>query len=709
MKSMNSFRVLSKISIGQGIIFPFALCFLLLLSSTSIAQNQPSWVSSRPINSMYYTGIGSALKSEKDYMKIAKKKALSDLISEIEVKVASNSLLNTVDDNGTISSYFKENIQMKASKKIEDYELVEAWESDTEYWVYYQLNKYDYKEKERIRVERMLQKTYDLLVKAKENKGNGNISAAILNCIEGIELMQFDLNKNLPYQKNGQTLYLGNELFQLLTTVFNGVEIKVNPSKVEAQIFQPVKEKITIQVSRGMQQQVINLPLKVEFKIGSGEISSNLQTNTSGFADLQILNVSSKKQRQSLLIQPDIKQLLPNSKNRLVRSILQKIKSIPQAQVSIQLAQQSFKAFLKQESKENTAILKSVKRILSNQYFNFVPNEQLADVIVEVKDEFKKGGLVNGEMYNMQEYFTSFQLKITNRYSKETVFTYSVDQLRSLVPESTSVVTARMSSSRNMIKKMQRKLVKELKSLQMEIDKTVVVPNFEEEKKETSKAPVKVNVEHSILVPSGLLAYYTFDDGTSANLTGLTNYNAIVQGDHAPMCVTSTLTGNGKTALFSGNSYLSIAEHPIQNWSAYTINVWVKTSSGGAILGRKGKGATILGTTLQNKLFYKKESSNNYGFFQFDTEDILLNGKWHMLTLSVEPLQNETRARVFIDGQMVLVENIKIYNEIAKGQGASIGYDPGSERYFTGELDNLRIYNRKLKDEEIQTLYQKHQ
>jgi hypothetical protein len=478
---------------------------------------------------------------------------------------------------------------------------------------------------------------------------------------------------------------------------------------VEAQIFQPVKEKITIQVSRGMQQQVINLPLKVQFKIGSGEISSNLQTNTSGFADLQILNVSSKKQRQSLLIQPDIKQLLPNSKNRLVRSILQKIKSIPQAQVSIQLAQQSFKAFLKQESKENTAILKSVKRILSNQYFNFVPNEQLADVIVEVKDEFKKGGLVNGEMYNMQEYFTSFQLKITNRYSKETVFTYSVDQLRSLVPESTSAVTARMSSSRNMIKKMQRKLVKELKSLQMEIDKTVVVPNFEEEKKETSKAPVKVNVEHSILVPSGLLAYYTFDDGTSANLTGLTNYNAIVQGDHAPMCVTSTLTGNGKTALFSGNSYLSIAEHPIQNWSAYTINVWVKTSSGGAILGRKGKGATILGTTLQNKLFYKKESSNNYGFFQFDTEDILLNGKWHMLTLSVEPLQNETRARVFIDGQMVLVENIKIYNEIAKGQGASIGYDPGSERYFTGELDNLRIYNRKLKDEEIQTLYQKHQ
>lgn len=126
-------------------------------------------------------------------------------------------------------------------------------------------------------------------------------------------------------------------------------------------------------------------------------------------------------------------------------------------------------------------------------------------------------------------------------------------------------------------------------------------------------------------------------------------------------------------------------------------------------MGRKGSGPTILGTTIQNQLFYQKNYYGRYDTFSFDTDKILLDAQWHMLTLTVEVLQNGSRSRLFVDGQMVLVENTRLNNKIQRGEGAYIGYDPGSKRYFTGEIDNLRIYNRKLRDEEIQQLYHSQQ
>ncbi len=703
---MLSFQVLNIKCAWPGKCISLALCLILLGSVKAKAQNRPQWITSRPINTMYYTGIGSASKSETDYMKIAKQKALSDLISEIEVKVASNSLLNSLDDNGNISSYFQENIKIEAKRTIEDYQLVESWEGDAEYWVYYQLNKYDYQEKERIRIENIQDKAYDYLQKGNARRNSGEVSVSIFNYLEGLKLIQADLNKNLPYQKNGQTIYLGNELYAGLSNVFTGVQIKADLSSVKGQAFQAVKDQIQIRVSRGMQG-LANLPLHAEFISGSGEVNNGLITNESGVARLQILNVSSKRKQQLILVKPDLKKLCSDEKNKLLHGILNQLKSLPETQISINLENASLKAYLKHNQDESSALVKSVKRILSNNYFNFVPSESLADVVVELDENFKRGGKVNGEMYNMQEYFSSLSVQITNRYSKETVFSYSVNDLITLAPESTSEKTARMSASRSILKKMQRKLIQELKKLQMTIDKSVVVPNFQNS--EPTRSQTASAQTPKTIITSGLLAYYTFNDGTGKNSTGISNYNALVEGENTPLCVSSTLTGEGKSAQFSGNSYLSIPEHPIQQWTAYSISTWVKTSSGGAVLGRKGSGPTILGTTIQNQLFYQKNNYGRYDSFSFDTDKMLLDAQWHMLTLTVEVLQKGSRSRLFVDGQMVLVENTRLNNKIQKGEGAYIGYDPGSKRYFTGEIDNLRIYNRKLRDEEIQQLYQQQQ
>ncbi|MCS2303186.1 LPP20 family lipoprotein [Bacteroides ovatus] len=82
--------------------------------------------------------------SEGDYQQKAKQNALSDLVSEIQVVIAANSLLNTLEDDGNVKQTFAESIRTEARAEIENFRLVDSWRSDNEYWVYYELNKGDY-------------------------------------------------------------------------------------------------------------------------------------------------------------------------------------------------------------------------------------------------------------------------------------------------------------------------------------------------------------------------------------------------------------------------------------------------------------------------------------------------------------------------------------------------------------------------------------
>jgi len=59
------------------------------LTNSSTPEPAPEWTFSRPLNPTYYIGIGFANKNTypTDYSLIAKKNALSDMSSEITIKI----------------------------------------------------------------------------------------------------------------------------------------------------------------------------------------------------------------------------------------------------------------------------------------------------------------------------------------------------------------------------------------------------------------------------------------------------------------------------------------------------------------------------------------------------------------------------------------------------------------------------------------------
>ncbi|MFW6095955.1 MAG: LPP20 family lipoprotein, partial [Bacteroidota bacterium] len=135
-----------------GLLITIASCSSLNVSAGN--KKKPDWVKSRPVDNNYYIGIGSANTYEDNYTKVAKNNALTDLISEISVKLSSNSVLRQFEDESGFGEEFEAVTKMHIKDDLEDYEVVDSWEGEDKYWVFYRLSKEKYKRQKREKLEK---------------------------------------------------------------------------------------------------------------------------------------------------------------------------------------------------------------------------------------------------------------------------------------------------------------------------------------------------------------------------------------------------------------------------------------------------------------------------------------------------------------------------------------------------------------------------
>ena len=80
-------------------------------------------------------------------------------------------------------------------------------------------------------------------------------------------------------------------------------------------------------------------------------------------------------------------------------------------------------------------------------------------------------------------------------------------------------------------------------------------------------------------------------------------------------------------------------------------------------------------------------------------------GSWHQLVF----IQKDNGGQMYLDGSLEDTDNSngKVYllNTIKTYVGADVRDLATSPKYFSGKVDNLRIYSRALSASEIQTLF----
>ncbi len=206
----------------------------------------------------------------------------------------------------------------------------------------------------------------------------------------------------------------------------------------------------------------------------------------------------------------------------------------------------------------------------------------------------------------------------------------------------------------------------------------------------------------------GLVAYYPFDNNAKDKSGNKNNGKAY----GATLC--SDRKGNVNSAYsFDGEDDFILApdSKSLRIKDQITISVWFKTDFALPFAGLVGKidpeeprRGYLMDITDKNKVRsdLSIDHSKAIGKAIFSTNEVVDN-VWHHALMTY----NGTELKLFIDGNL----DSKIdYNKgfEATDQPLFIGWDQNrwlSHRHFKGSIDDVRLYNRSLSDEEVLKLY----
>ena len=222
-----------------GIAIGFTNC-----SSTAPVSNtpaalviRPNWVTKRPVDPNYYIGVAVASKTTNPttYAIVAQRNALNELASSIEVKVKSNSMLFSFEEQNEFRDEFKEFVQIKTNQQLEHYEEVAVWESVSEYWIYYRLSKEQYKKDKQAKIGKAINMAMNYLKLGDDEWVKGNYRNGMIQYFEALKPIKPYLGEPLQVTVNGsKDVYLGNYILARITQGTRVFQIKAIKSQVVA-------------------------------------------------------------------------------------------------------------------------------------------------------------------------------------------------------------------------------------------------------------------------------------------------------------------------------------------------------------------------------------------------------------------------------------------------------------------------------------------
>lgn len=208
-----------------------------------------------------------------------------------------------------------------------------------------------------------------------------------------------------------------------------------------------------------------------------------------------------------------------------------------------------------------------------------------------------------------------------------------------------------------------------------------------------------------------LVAHYKFD-GDLKDASANKNDGYIAHGD-----ITFENGKKGKAAKFDGESYIEVEDNEALNLEeAFTISVWLykleDKNYGYAPILAKGTGTASEDPPYV--LFHDGAIPNPYLMLHNKEEwdSLTLNNnyttkfkQWHLLTVTFDA--NKERVNFYLNGAFKGYESWEYGAVYSTEQNLYIGFGEiySLQGFYTGLMDELKIYNYALGDKEIKALY----
>lgn len=434
---------------------------LWLLGSLALIAQQPAWVTSHPTDDNAYIGIGFATLDEPNYIQKATQNALNDIALQIATRIESNSFMHTVDIDGKSKELFEDQIRSSVVSYLEGQKLVDSYQNERNYYVYYSLDKATYENSTQKHKRAAISTGLDYYNKARKALESNSLVTAVQLLGKGLEAVSPWLFMDLSTTVDGNRFDIPAELYNAYIQVFNGLTITVNQLNIEGEAFKPVKAPIAGCLSRNGSV-IQNVKLKAEFVMGSGEITPPVATDYNGTSEFYVTNITSKASVQEIRISIDDSFItdLPVSYRQLIKK-----QSWPSAKITISLAPQQVTAYLNVSNSDLSSCEKQITAILANQHFTMTEDPDNAMLFIDLSTSLELGGVVPGDMYDLNECLCGLALKIYNNESTALLLNYVVDRIRVLSPANKTPEQTEMMCVRELMKRVKRELPKQIKNL----------------------------------------------------------------------------------------------------------------------------------------------------------------------------------------------------------------------------------------------------
>jgi hypothetical protein len=157
---------------------------------------------------------------------------------------------------------------------------------------------------------------------------------------------------------------------------------------------------------------------------------------------------------------------------------------------------------------------------------------------------------------------------------------------------------------------------------------------------------------------------------------------------------------------FSGSSYIQIPSDSAFNFNnnSFSVSAWVKTSqTNGGIFDTQVSGSRGYRLAVENGTveFGVYANDFNASYRELNSGSLVNNNKWNLITATYN--YDTSLMSIYINGELDITST---QSQVApSSQDLYIGVKDVSSGFFTGNLDDLRIYNRALSESEIKSLY----
>ena len=398
----------------------------------------PNWVSSRPNNGFKYVGVGVAEKGRSsNYQMEAKKNALYDLSSEIKVNISSNSVLYTVQNNNNFNENFNSLINLSNTDNIEGYQLVDSYENEKQYWIYYELDKQEYANQKAQKKQQIISKASNLINLSFADEKNKDFSSSLKKRIQAFGVLTPYLSEEITFdagQTNGikTVLDLTAIIQQQLQSITLVQQKELPILKPYQQTYSPLIYTLELKTKTPLQ----NFPLLVSSDEEKIKINEKTSTNEKGELQLKVTNVEPLNHTAAFALSPDISSLMgSDSLGRAGITVLKQFIQTPSLKVQAKVNNINIFVSGTEKNFGKPTGLNLIEAIISQKFtgqeVQIVGKPDEADYIIEsvaeTQEDISSDILESNYKIKLASLGISLQLK--NNATKEVIYKAQVGEL----------------------------------------------------------------------------------------------------------------------------------------------------------------------------------------------------------------------------------------------------------------------------------------